>query len=136
MATSMHQRVLLQLAIVILCTAGSNTQQSLFLRLVPDDLSVQANASCCPVNGSQPCKEQECPATTDLPNIVDGNAFTEWMVNFVSDNGPRVEFSFDFKQVYINSHSCLYLHCLLFCIVRLVVIIKFSSDHRFILLLR
>lgn len=69
------------------------------------DLQPLITANCCPLdNSNQPCIEEQCPiADTQPGNIADGNALTEWVVDFLSNgsNGaaPTATFTLNFGQV-------------------------------------
>ena len=64
---------------------------------------IQASANCCPVDSAAvTCSEELCPIAEQLLNSADGDALTELEVDFVSEdseNGPRVQYSFNFEQV-------------------------------------
>lgn len=93
--------VLLFLYAVFECPAGERVLRVLDLK----DLKPQITASCCPLSDAgQPCIEDQCPVADTQPgNIADGDALTEWVVNFLSQrsNGasPQAAFSFNFGQV-------------------------------------
>jgi len=70
--------------------------RSLDLRGVP----ISVAGRCCPTAGSaQPCDPISCPLPVDAGNITDGNAFTEWRVEFPSSlpGGAQPEASFTLK---------------------------------------
>ena len=88
--------------------SSATAQESVTAALDPLELDLQANANCCPLSVGGSCIEEDCPASEGLLNSADGDALTEWVVDFVSDespNGPRAEISFDFGQVSKISQS-------------------------------
>lgn len=106
MALQLQAEIFLLLAILFLSSSGCHGRLS--VGLDPRDLlDLQGSANCCPASGSQLCIEEQCPITEDqFGNIFDGNALTEFVVDFVSElseNGPIVEFSFDLGQVTIQA---------------------------------
>ena len=63
------------------------------------DLQVQAIGNCCPVGGG-PCEEGDCPEVTDqIENIADGDALTELVIDFISQDDPEAEITLDLGQV-------------------------------------
>lgn len=100
---------LLLMAVLFLQGSGCNGQEQISMAVGFDPnllIDLQASSNCCPVDGNEPCIEEECPAVTDqFRNVADGNAFTEWVIDFVSEdseNGPAAEISFYFGQVCKN----------------------------------
>ena len=66
------------------------------------DSVLYVRSSCCPSDAAtQPC--DLCPVSNASGIITDGNAFTEWTVNFTSTGIPRefhgVSFTFELGQV-------------------------------------
>ena len=93
----------LLLLAVALCLQGCSAQEEISVGLGIDPTQLQASANCCPVGGNEPCREEDCPALTEqFRDIADGNAFTEWVIDFVSEdseNGPSAEIVFNLGQV-------------------------------------
>lgn len=81
------------LMLLVICAACNAQEVSV------GDLQVQAFANCCPV-GAGLCEEGDCPAVTDqIENIADGDALTELVIDFVSQDDPTAEITFDLGQV-------------------------------------
>ncbi len=71
-------------------------------RLDLSNMEVEVTGICCPVTVTD-CSEEECLLEDLQPeNLVDGDATSEWVVEFVSknsDNGPIADLTFDLGQV-------------------------------------
>ena len=94
---------------LLLAVAGCSGQEDI-LRVALDQSNVYeltVSARCCPLdaNSNGTCNEEDCPAAaTEQLEIatIDGDALTEWIVDFVSEispNGPVAEITFNLGQV-------------------------------------
>lgn len=103
-------------AALCLASSGCNGQEEMSIAVEFDPDLLQASGQCCPVGGSQPCIEEDCPAVADdgFRNIADQDASTEWLIDFVSEdseNGPAAEISFNLGQVLISAATNKKIHC-------------------------
>lgn len=61
------------------------------------------SAICCPVDGAEPCIEEDCPISIPSGVLTDGDALTEWIIDTTSENGARAQIFFDLGQVsFVN----------------------------------
>lgn len=100
---------LLALLPLLLAVAGCSGQEEI-LRVAFDQSDVYeltVSARCCPLDANPigTCNEEDCPAAaTEQLELAttDGDALTEWIVDFVSEispNGPVAEITFNLGQV-------------------------------------